>query len=899
MKTKKMKVMAFALAMILAFQSIPAGVFAHEVEAEEPAKVEEAVILQEAPVIEQPALAEEKKEEASAAVENKEAPAEEKKEEIKEEVKEEEIKAEEIKEEAVEEVKAPVKTYTVTWKNDDGTVLQVSTVEEGQIPEFDGVPAKAAEGIYYYEFKSWSPAVVAAASNKTYKATYTKKTVSYKVTVNFTNIIKTNGDIVTMTTSNNVSKNGSWSFQQKTLDNKVTYKNFTLNGVRYTYTGQWVYDNGAPVVAPVTFKGADIDSDMVINMSPVYEKEEAWHLDFKYIDRISTGSGSAYNVGFITGYTHTFKEPAAKPHYQFVNWKNELTGETYIKGSKYICPEEYKVSGLTTNVNVYANWQPSATIQYYTADGRFLNEIEAFETLPVNGWKPSNGNGEFIGWFDEPMAASISEEDAAAEALNVLGDDAVCQLPSITVDPVERTIRKVYARYTTDYTVEHNLENLDGTYSVAETETHEDAVIGSIATAQEKDFVGFSFNNEADGTKITAPVAIGTTLRLFYSRNEYNVSYSYNGIIPAGASELPASSSYKYGALVKAADAASAPGYIFSGWDRNNFTMPAGNVQISGSFTAKDDTLYTVEHYLEELDGTFRLEESDELQGTTDTEATAIAKEYEGFSFDENAEGTQISGNIAGDGSLVLRLYYTRNSYSVSYQIDGQTPDNMKGLPETAEFKFGADVKVADNASADGFNFSGWDKADFIMPAEDVIISGSFTAIPAVIPAAIPEETPAVRPAAVTPEEVEEPAVEVIEIKEEIVPQAAAVEVMEEAAVPTAAKKVWALINLLCTIATAVISLIMALTYFRKNDEEEENEEEEDSRKKSKFFGLIPAAAAVIAFILTENMKNAMVLTDRYTLLMVIILLVNAALAFVTRNKKEDENEEEIEEQLA
>ena len=57
-------------------------------------------------------------------------------------------------------------------------------MEEGQIPEFDGVLTKAAEGIYYDVFKSWSPAVVAAASNKTYKATYTKKTVSYKVTVN-------------------------------------------------------------------------------------------------------------------------------------------------------------------------------------------------------------------------------------------------------------------------------------------------------------------------------------------------------------------------------------------------------------------------------------------------------------------------------------------------------------------------------------------------------------------------------------------------------------------------------------------------------------------------------------------------------------------------------------------
>ena len=30
-------------------------------------------------------------------------------------------------------------------------------------------------------------------------------------------------------------------------------------------------------------------------------------------------------------------------------------------------------------------------------------------------------------------------------------------------------------------------------------------------------------------------------------------------------------------------------------------------------------------------------------------------------------EDTVASGNIAGDGSLVLKLYYTRNSYGVTY----------------------------------------------------------------------------------------------------------------------------------------------------------------------------------------------------------------------------------------
>ena len=78
-------------------------------------------------------------------------------------------------------------------------------------------------------------------------------------------------------------------------------------------------------------------------------------------------------------------------------------------------------------------------------------------------------------------------------------------------------------------------------------------------------------------------------------------------------------------------------------------------------------------------------------------------------------------------------------------------------------------------------------------------------------------------------------------------------------------------------------------------EEEEEEEEDENKRKKSKFLGLIPAIASVIIFILTEDMRNPMRLTDRYTLLMVIVALLNFVLAFLTRNKKKDDDEEEDE----
>ena len=161
---------------------------------------------------------------------------------------------------------------------------------------------------------------------------------------------------------------------------------------------------------------------------------------------------------------------------------------------------------------------------------------------------------------------------------------------------------------------------------------------------------------------------------MYYTRNSYKVTYEYEGTVPTGASELPAEATYKYGEKVTVAENATAPGYTFSGWDKEDFTMPANDVVIKGSFTANDNTQYKVEHYLEDLDGkTFTLKDTETLAGTTDTTATATPKQYPGFTFNENVEGTKTSGTITGDGQLVLKLYYTRNTYkyTVHYFYNG------------------------------------------------------------------------------------------------------------------------------------------------------------------------------------------------------------------------------------
>lgn len=145
-------------------------------------------------------------------------------------------------------------------------------------------------------------------------------------------------------------------------------------------------------------------------------------------------------------------------------------------------------------------------------------------------------------------------------------------------------------------------------------------------------------------------------------------------------------------------------GYIFEGWsvkvlpDENDadhldadgaddaadetllkagdtYTITAGGVVFTAQWEARTDTPYTVEHYLENLDGSYALDTTEPLKGTTDTTVTAAAKSYDNFTYDSTVPGTVASGNIAGDGSLVLKLFYTRNTYDYTVRHIKQLPD--------------------------------------------------------------------------------------------------------------------------------------------------------------------------------------------------------------------------------
>ncbi|MFA6852098.1 MAG: leucine-rich repeat protein, partial [Bacilli bacterium] len=74
-------------------------------------------------------------------------------------------------------------TYRITWKNYDGTVLEVDeNVPFGDIPTYDGeAPTQTETQQYKYTFHQWFPKVNKVFGNKTYTATFSSELQTYTV----------------------------------------------------------------------------------------------------------------------------------------------------------------------------------------------------------------------------------------------------------------------------------------------------------------------------------------------------------------------------------------------------------------------------------------------------------------------------------------------------------------------------------------------------------------------------------------------------------------------------------------------------------------------------------------------------------------------------------------------
>ena len=506
--------------------------------------------------------------------------------------------------------------------------------------------------------------------------------------------------------------------------------------VSYAYTGT-VPAGASALPAAASYKyGADVTVAPQAT-APGYTFN-GWLEDGKVTASFKMPAGPVQLTGSFTANTDT--------RYTVEHWTEDLDGEGYT-----LRETEANLTGVTdttatAEAKSYEGFrfdegnENNVLTGVITGDGKLVLKVyyarNSYEVSYDYGAAPT-GASQLPGTVSYKYGAEVRVADkATAPGYTFDGwkkDNAEVTSFTMPAGAVQLTGRFT-ANTDTGYKVEHYQQNLAGDAFVLFETEEQNATTDTHVSATPKDYTGFTYDGTVDGTVTEGNVAGdgSLVLKLYYTRDSYKVTYQYTGKVPTGASELPAETTEKYGAAVTVAADATAPGYTFSGWSREDgFTMPAENVTITGSFTANGETPYKVEHYQQNLeDDGYTLADTENLTGETDTTATANPKTYTGFTFDGTVEGTVASGNIAGDGSLVLKLYYTRNSYDVTYAYTGTVPADASALPEKAAVKYGASVTVAEAATAKGHTFSGWSTGDFTMPAQDVEITGSFTANP-------------------------------------------------------------------------------------------------------------------------------------------------------------------------
>ena len=151
-------------------------------------------------------------------------------------------------------------------------------------------------------------------------------------------------------------------------------------------------------------------------------------------------------------------------------------------------------------------------------------------------------------------------------------------------------------------------------------------------------------------------------------------------------------------------------GYVFKGWDKEVGKMGVEDITFAAQFEEASGIAYTVEVYTMDVNGNYGAAETKTLYGTTDAEVTADTTAAEGFTFDESAANV-VSGTVAADGSLVLKVYFARNQYKLT--VDGAE----------SEVYYGAALDIATPAAREGYTFIGWDKdVPATMPASDLTL---------------------------------------------------------------------------------------------------------------------------------------------------------------------------------
>lgn len=514
---------------------------------------------------------------------------------------------------------------------------------------------------------------------------------------------------------------------------EVSYRKAT--GLTSKYAGALYIEFG--IYLEISFVAQAIDN-MFEYEATLYENQ--WPL-------LSFGSQEniydfAYSIGesptaFMAKQTKSFVLPDSVFSMNYMDMKTGDTERKYYDPANF----DYKITNSDFTYNPVTKTVTVAPGEKDITDGTMVltwkgNPV-AFTSAPIVRTVPlhwedlksaytisfNSCGGSVVGTIALPYKGVITPPANPVKVGYVFGgwynDEALTQsyvFPDTM--PAEDTV--LYARWQpatdTKYRVEHYQQNLENDlYTLVETEYHT-GTTGAEVRVHPKSYDGFTVKDSYQYLRILAD---GSAVFVFlYNRNSYTATfYPNNGKVNADVVNT-----VKFGGKINT-PVFTRLRHSFAGWSSPvPETMPAQNMTFEAQWTTVGQVEYKVEHYKEGLDGSYALAETENLTDVANQTVLATAKNYEGFSYNRNALGTVPSGIVTSDGSLVLKLYYTRLSYTLTFDANGGTGS------VTRQAKFGEPISVP-AVTNEGYNLTGWSPAvPATMPAADATYTAQWQA---------------------------------------------------------------------------------------------------------------------------------------------------------------------------
>ena len=646
-----------------------------------------------------------------------------------------------------------VNSYTVTYKVDNSTYGAVETYQYGENVSLREKPVK--EG---YSFKGWSrdSGFTMPAENVVIEGHFeiNKYTVRYEVdgalygeeeSYDFGEMVEireeptkdgytfshwSQKEAFTMP-ANDVVIKGNFSINSY----KVTYK---VDGVQYGDTETHEYGSAVtlraePETEGYTFSGWNRENNFTMPAEDVVIegnfKINSYTVTYKVDGEIS-GEAETYKYGAVV----TLREEPAKEGYTFSHWSRE-SGFT-MPAENIVVEGHFEINSYTVTYKVDDQLYGKVDTYKFGEDVT-LRDAPTKEGYTFSGWSETSGfkmpakdveiRGNFSindytvtykvdGKVIDEKKHQYNEEvtvraDETKEGYTFSGWSSEDVRQSFIQRLLSSSIAgKTFRMPAKDVVIEGHFDinsykvtyQVDGVQS-GETETYEYGTLVTIRDDLEKEGHKFSGWNLKEDFAMPAEdvVIVGS-----FTANEYTVTYLVDG------KPYETAEAYLYGTAVKLKEAPEKEGYTFSGWDhKEDFTMPAENVVINGSFSINS---YKVTY---EVDGNAYGKEETYEYGSAVTLQKEPEKEGYTFSKWDHEDGFAMPAH-----DVVIKGSFKINSYKVTYRVDGEQ------VGEAETYEFNAPVTLREAPEKEGYTFSGWSRdTGFNMPAKDVVIEGSFT----------------------------------------------------------------------------------------------------------------------------------------------------------------------------